>query len=196
MKNTSGPGRYLGYVYYGFRWLLGLYRPPDRQFLEGVILPHYASRRDIERILFVGVRSYVSHYQDFFLKKRFVTIDPVPYTRWFGSTFHVVDKVENLEHYFDEGTFDLIVLNGVIGWGLDELESIEKAFRACHSCLREQGEFVIGFNEKCVREDLSLEIFEPVKFQGIGHHRHEVATPLPEGSHTYLFYRKPGNVSS
>lgn len=44
-----------------------------------MILPHYASRREFERILYVGARSYVSHYQDFCLKKRFATVEPVPF---------------------------------------------------------------------------------------------------------------------
>lgn len=195
MMQNSVLGRYLGYIVYGGLWLLGLYRPPDRKLLEQVILPHYGTQDEFQRILFVGVRRYVTSYQELFPEKRYVTIDPVPYTRWFGAACHVVDTVENVNRYFEEGSFDLIVMNGVIGWGLNDVESIERAFRACSLCLREGGELILGLNEGRlggVEITWTLGDFEPFEFVKLGAHRLDVKTPLPERSHTYLFYRKPG----
>lgn len=186
-------GRYLGYVVYGGLWLLGCYRPPDRKLLEQVILPYYGSRNEFRRILFVGVRRYVTSYQRFFVDKRYVTIDPVPHTRWFGAACHVMDRVENADRYFDGESFDLIVMNGVIGWGLNDEESIERALKVCSYCLRQGGELVLGLNEERLRGSKSawvLDDLEPFEFPQLESHRFEVTTPLPERSHTYLFYRK------
>lgn len=180
-------------MFYGGLWLLGLYRPPDRRLLERTILPHYGADPDFHRVLFVGVQRYTRGYQRFFPGKRYITIDASLTARRHGARHHVFDSVENLRQYFDEQSFDLIVMNGVIGWGLDEVGSIARALKACRICLREGGHLILGINQKRIESvcfDALVGGLEPVTPPGIDLQRLTLKTPLPERSHTYLFYRK------
>jgi SAM-dependent methyltransferase len=177
-------------------WWTGFYVPPDRRILERAILPAFAGRASCRRVLFVGVRPYVRAYQRHFPAQEYVTIDPNPRMRPFGSSRHVVDGIENLRVHFAPCYFDLIVLNGVIGWGVDSEQAAERALDACFDGLAAGGELVVGINEeRSATPDLSgsaaLRRFEPVVFEPLGTSRLVVPTPFAERSHTYLFFRKP-----
>ena len=92
--------------------------------------------------------------------------------------------------------FDLIVCNGVFGWGINNKEDTEVAIKQCYSCLRPAGMLVLGWNDvstyrpyfaigKC--ENLSK--FQPYIFPPLS-----TAKYLTENSptqHTYNFYLKP-----
>lgn len=126
------------------RWLLGRYRPEDRRVLEDVVLGHYRRHPDFQRILFVGVAGYVRHYPDLFPSQEFVTIDPSLRRALFGSRRHIRDRVENLGAYFEPGYFDAVVMNGVIGWGLNDLAAVDRAIAVCHRHLRPRGELLLS----------------------------------------------------
>jgi hypothetical protein len=40
--------------------------------------------------------------------------------------------VEHLDRHFPKAHFDLILCNGVYGWGLDDRASCERAFQRCY----------------------------------------------------------------
>jgi SAM-dependent methyltransferase len=177
-------------------WWTGLYLPPDRRVLERTILPEYGRRGSCRRILFVGIRPYTRGYGRHFRGREYVTIDPDPRMRFFGSSRHVIDRIENLSAHFSPDYFDLIVLNGVIGWGVDSPPSVERALDECFNALDAGGEFVIGLNEeRAETPDLSQSValtrFEPIIFPPLGAQRSMTPTPFAEKSHTFLFFRKP-----
>lgn len=105
-------------------WQFGLYIPEDRKILEQCILKHYQGRTEIGRILFVGVASYVRHYAQMFPHQLFITLDRSAPRARYGGPHHVVDDLANLGIYFMPNYFDLVVMNGVIGWGLNDLHAI------------------------------------------------------------------------
>ncbi len=119
----------------------------QRMLLERTIIPFYVNRPDIKKILFVGCDYYTSHYWKFFRDKEFWTIEPSREKKIFGAKRHIVDKLENLHHYFQPGYFDLIICNGVYGWGINSKEQCEISFQNCYDCLREGGEFMLGWND-------------------------------------------------
>ncbi|HEY6824557.1 MAG TPA: hypothetical protein VI195_08955, partial [Steroidobacteraceae bacterium] len=104
------------------RYLLGLPVPmdtEDRRVLEQIIFPYLASLADVRRVLFVGCDWYTRHYEPvFFPARTFWTIDPAPRARRFAGRQHIVDALENLPRHFDPDYFDLIICNGVYGFGL------------------------------------------------------------------------------
>ena len=177
---------------------LGLANPivtPDREVLEQVILPAYANRRDIRIALFVGCDWYTRHYEKIFAGKTYWTIDPDRWKRRFGARRHHVIGMESIDAHFEPGSLDLIVCNGVFGWGLNERADVERAFDGCFSRLREGGHFVLGWNDLAERRPLALDSLvslarfrrEPFPALRSAHH---VATPAT--AHTFDFYVKPG----
>lgn len=175
-------------------WQLGLYVPPDRHVLDEVILPYYATREGFERALFVGVKAYNAKNRALFRGRFYATIDPNPDFAPHGGSPHVVDGLENVARHFGPGSLDVIVVNGVIGHGLDARPLVERAIEGCRVALREGGELVIGVNEEVPSAvDLStieaLRRFAPVTFGPLGSDRHVVVTPLRERTHTFLFFR-------
>lgn len=169
-------------------------RTSDRETLEQVILPAYAARDDVKTVLFVGCAWYTRHYESLLPGRSYSTIDPDPWKRRFGSSRHIVAGLETLDAHIAPGSLDLIVCNGVFGWGLDERVDCERAFAACFDALRPKGELVIGWNDNAAHKPLelssltSLARFEPLSFAPLGASQYLANA---HNRHTYNFYVKP-----
>ena len=168
----------------------------DRRVLERVILPDYASRPDVSRILFVGCAAYTQQYGQLFGHREYWTIDPVARRRRYGGTRHIVDTLQNLGRHAALEYFDLIVCNGVLGWGLNTPADAEAAFAACFKHLRAGGHLVLGWNNisprnRIVPEDIpALRSFDRGNFGKVRTARLEIDAP---NRHVFDFYRKPQN---
>jgi SAM-dependent methyltransferase len=170
--------------------------PPDRRVLEQQILPYYARARGREKVLFVGVKAYNRHLHAAFAGRAYVTIDPEPAFRRFGAKEHIVGLVEDLGQHFPPGHFDAIVMNGVIGHGLDDPAHVRRAMAACHAGLRPGGDLVLGVNEESPRfVDFrpmdTFAPFVPFDFPPLGRSYLKVAIPFVERSHSFFFVRRP-----
>ncbi|MGC1523540.1 MAG: hypothetical protein WA803_18495 [Steroidobacteraceae bacterium] len=166
----------------------------DRRILEQVIFAHFRADPSIETVLFVGCDSYTAHYQHrYFAKHDYWTIDPQTTQRRFGARQHVVGRVEELGRYFPSGYFDLIILNGVYGWGLNSAADCDAAISQCHLCLTGAGELLIGWNDMPGRDPAplsevrSLSRFAKRSFPAFGSWRCLTNTP---NRHTFCFYQK------
>jgi SAM-dependent methyltransferase len=176
---------------------LGLSTPlntTDRIVLEQVIFPHYSQDAAIRKMLFVGCGTYTAHYQRlFFPQKDFWTIEPDPGAARHGARQHIIAPLEELERHFPENEFDLIICNGVFGWGLDRHDQCEAAFSQCHSRLARDGQFLFGWDDVARRTPVALETissltrFRPYTFPPLRTSRYVTETPY---RHTYAFYRK------
>jgi hypothetical protein len=166
----------------------------DRDTLERVIIPAYAARADIARVLFVGCAWYTRHYEGMFPGRDYTTIDPDPWKRRFGARRHIVAGLEALDGRVAAGSLDLILCNGVFGWGLDGRADCERAFGACFDALRPKGELVIGWNDVAEHRPLELKTldslarFAPLRFEPLGAARY---LANPDNGHVYDFYVKP-----
>ena len=102
--------------------------------------------------------------------------------------------VTDVADHFDAGSLDVILCNGVFGWGLDAREDVERAFAGCHRCLRPGGLFVLGWNDTPetrpfpLDECEALKRFEPYVFPPLGASHVPTETEL---RHTYDFFVKP-----
>jgi peptidoglycan/LPS O-acetylase OafA/YrhL len=166
----------------------------DRRILEQVIFEHYRNDPAIKTILFVGCDSYTAHYQRrYFSAHDFWTMDPNPNCRRFGANRHVMARLEHLNRHFPDGLFDLIICNGVYGWGLNHLDDCDAALSQCHSCLTPRGHLLIGWNDVPGRDPAplsavpSLSRFCNYDFPGLGGSRYLTDTPY---RHTYWFFRR------
>ena len=169
-------------------------RTPDRDTLEQVILPAYAARLDIKTVLFVGCAWYTGHYERMLPGRVYWTIDPDPWKKRFGARRHIVAGLESIDAHIAPASLDLIICNGVFGWGLDDRAACERAFDGCFTALRPAGELIIGWNDVLEHRPLdlatlqSLARFRPLTFGALGSSQY---LANPENRHVFNFYAKP-----
>lgn len=175
---------------------------PDRTLLDSTILPALGSRPDITRILFVGTAFYTKYYAKFFPGKEFWTIDRVQRRARFGAGHrHIVDSVENVDHHFKPGALDLIVCNGVFGWGLNARDDVERAFGGFYECLRVGGLLLLGWDDVPEyrpfhpEETTALARFDHYRFEPLGTDRYAFkgsgsSNADRRSSHVFSFYEK------
>ncbi len=160
----------------------------DRKILDRKLLPWFAARNDVKKVLFVGCDSYTVHYKEYFLEDEYWTLEPDPLKKKFGSRNHIIGQLEDLANYVSENYFDLIICNGIYGWGLDEKEAIEKAFTSCYNCLGNNGFLILGWNNLPERTLVplsnikALHLFTPFEDLAIGG-----PTIITQTKHKHIF---------
>ena len=166
----------------------------DRRVLEQIIFPYFLSEDTYERVLFVGCHWYTKGYNERFEKtKNYWTIEIAPSRKRYGTKQHIVDGLQHLSKYFEPGALDLILCNGVFGWGLDGKADVEQAFLACRYCLRKGGVLVLGWDDIEERRPFPLEECQSLRalkrfvFPPLGTAEYRTDTPY---RHTYTFYIK------
>lgn len=176
---------------------VGIFVPTaDRVLLEKKIFPWIREQWHPREILFVGSDSYTRDYDRHFPDSNFHSIDKDAAQAKFGSKHHVVGDITELGKYFSKGTFDVIVMNGVYGWGLDNAADVESAMRQCFEGLKPGGLLLLGWNQIPERNPLDLETIRALRrFERFpcalfeGQWRYEVLES--ENRHTYDFYLQP-----
>jgi SAM-dependent methyltransferase len=158
-------------------------------FAQG-ILPAIAKAQP-QRVLFVGVRGYTRSYTEAFRGKgiEFWTSDIDPAVAKYGSpNRHVTEDLRNLGAAFPPKFFDVAILNGVFGWGVDSLEDIQRALVATEFVLAPGGIILLGYNSDRSPDPEALpgiELFEPVEFGNLPHRK-----SFSDVTHVYAWYRK------
>jgi hypothetical protein len=145
---------------FGFNFRL---RTADRKVLDKKIIPLFSNNLSIKRVLFVGCDVYTTHYSELFKHCDYYTIEPTKEKAKYGSQKHTVGFLQDLKRYFPPAFFDLIICNGVYGWGLDEQSEIEQAFGACYECLQPNGFLLLGWNDLKEHNPISLAEVEALK---------------------------------
>lgn len=174
------------------------HRTPDRAVLEQSILPWLAGQPAFDRVLSVGCDWYTSKYNQVFGRRRLVTMDIDPVKRRYGSKEHIVASMSDLGAFFPEGSLDLVICNGVLGWGLDDLADIDKAIAATWRALRPGGGFLLGWNDISPHNEVpltlipALERFDPAKIAPLGTHCARIESP---NNHVFSYYSRPAPQS-
>lgn len=165
----------------------------DRKVLEGQIIPWLRTLPDSDRVLFVGTEWYTRGYRKFFQPGTYWTMDYDPRKAIYGSSLHVTDSMVNVASHFAPGSLDVVICNGVFGWGLDYPPDIEVAFGGTASALRSQGLFLVGWNDTPARKPMELEnvqalkAFRPLEIGPLGTSRFRTTNP---NGHTFNLYQK------
>ncbi|WP_256943263.1 class I SAM-dependent methyltransferase [Achromobacter xylosoxidans] len=126
-------------------------KAPNRSFLEQQIfdyLNQQATRTDTPmRCLFVGMHEYTWHYPRL-LKMEFHSLDMDPEQAIYGPTGrHTIGSATNMSEFYAEASFDVVVANGVIGWGLNKRADFERLMEQCHRVLKPAGLLILGYND-------------------------------------------------
>ncbi len=156
-----------------------------------MILPYFAARPEFARVLFVGCAWYTRSYGVLFREREYWTLDPDPAKRRWGAARHVVDSLAQVCRHFAEGSLDLVICNGVFGWGLDARVEVEAACGGCRRSLRRDGVLVLGWNDVAAHrpfapdECSALKRFRPYRFGPLNASCYRSST---RNRHTFSFY--------
>ncbi|TKW61209.1 MAG: class I SAM-dependent methyltransferase [Blastochloris viridis] len=187
------------YVWLPLAYRLGLPTPlklPDRTFLERDVFGWLAAKPEVKRVLFAGIESYTWHYYRLLPDKAFFTIDISPQQeKWGRKGFHTVGSVTDLSRLYKPESFDVVVMNGLIGWGLDKKDDINRSFHEAYNVLAKGGLLIVGWPNEPKYIDFRLDeldgyaLFKPYvpKALGLEQHRVEVS---PWRRHTFDFLIK------
>jgi hypothetical protein len=130
-----------------------------RQYLTGSIFPALAST-ELKRVLFVGCKSYTAHYGKQLTQAAIeywtTDIDPAA-AIWGEKNRHITCDITKIHEACPPGWFDVVLLNGVFGYGIDEESEMNRAIEAIAQILRRDGMLLIGWNPKEVTDPTRLE---------------------------------------
>lgn len=170
-------------------------RSADRALLEEELLPAYAADARLEKLLFVGCDWYTRDYPALFDpdRSRFRSIDFDAKKAVHGTPDHIVAPLQEIDRHVAAQSADVVVCNGVYGFGIHDRVELARAFAAAHAVLRPGGALLLGWNN--VRH---LGPFDPVEAAlaagfvrdpaRSGRWRVETDTPT---RHTFDFYIRP-----
>jgi SAM-dependent methyltransferase len=116
---------------------------------------------NVQRLLFVGCREYTAHYgkklTSVGIEYWTTDIDPVAAT-WGEKGRHIICDIAEIDNVCPAESFDAVLLNGVIGHGVDEESVINRTVKAISRILRPNGILLIGWNsQKKHRDPMELE---------------------------------------
>jgi SAM-dependent methyltransferase len=140
-----------------YYWMWSRYFP-DRRYMERILLPALA-RLKPAHVLNVGVRVYCAHYRRYFAKTsaEYWTMDIDPDVARFGQRDrHVIGSVIDADKHFSPGYFDVVSLNGIFGWGVNDLADQIKTLANVRKIMRRGGVLLIGWNDDITKEVVSM----------------------------------------
>jgi SAM-dependent methyltransferase len=160
----------------------------DRDILERIIFPHILSYYAPQTVLDIGREGYTQFYNRFFRHSELWTLDYDPENEEFGANNHITDDVANLRKYFDENYLDLIIMNGVFGWGVNKEEHVQDTFNAFYEVLKPGGILILGWNDDVVplKKIEGLNKLKPLTLKPFDDNQ----TKCINGTHFYNFYIK------
>ena len=172
------------------RWRLAT---PDRMFLEDTVVPWFTVREDVRTVLDIGVDWYTRSYPALFQKQDYWTIDFDPDKQRYATRQHHTASMTQLAEVFPLEKFDLVLCNGVVGWGLNDPADVASALEASAKVLRPGGWLVLGWNDReGHRVPGLLEIvsrhFSPFTHPSVGAPQHVTDTSY---CHRYDFFQRP-----
>ena len=165
----------------------------DRKVLENIILPEVSN--SAATVLFVGCASYTKFYERYFRNSSYWTIEIDPEkSKWGAGQNHIIDGLQNITDHFSNGSLDLIICNGVYGWGLNQKDDIENAVSGCFKVLKPGGLFILGWNNIPERTPVALSEIESLNsFQKFHFEKLNTSSHQCQGDHNHIFdfYQKP-----
>jgi hypothetical protein len=134
---------------------------PSRRFMHDELLPWL--REHYSRILFVGTAAYTYDYEDLFRARpgQFTTLDVNPSAAVWGASDHLVCPIQEIGRWRAKGAFDCIVMNGVLGFGVNDPADMRMVMKAVHGVLEPGGLLVVGWNVGQHDDPDTLGIYEP-----------------------------------
>jgi hypothetical protein len=168
----------------------------NRLFLEQDIFEYLDTLLSDEsaQCLFIGTDKRSWHYRSRFAAK-FFTIDKDPRKAIYGDVInHRIDSATELARQYTPNQFDVIIANGLIGFGVDHIDQCEDLFAGLETIMKGSGVLVVGYSNSPSRIDFKLEdvknyhLFEEFAphFNGLDQSQYVF------GDHVFVFLRRAG----
>ena len=171
-------------------------KSPNRVFLETSVFQYinqtYGGKQPRCNGLFIGTDKRSWHYPKI-LDLELHTIDIEKKKALYGNfKHHIIGSATELERYYDPESFEVIIGNGLIGFGMNSAEQCEQLLMGAAALLKNNGLFIIGFNDgpefvnfkvKAATNYALFEEFVPEHF-GLSESTYEF------GDHTFVFLKK------
>jgi SAM-dependent methyltransferase len=176
---------------YAFRvWLESRFisRLPDRELLLGRILPEL-SKPGIT-MLWVGCQPYTRPYLEMIERPgaKCWTLDIDPSARWWGhSRRHIVGDLQRVGTLYLPHQFDVALVNGVFGYGLNTQDGQSEAIMGLARVLKPGGLLMLGWNTHRASDPLRLPAIERF-FIRSRRPRFDQRITFPESTHVYDFF--------
>ena len=173
-------------------------RAPNRDFLEESVFGYLnelaADAAEDSKTLFVGIDKHNWHYPRL-LNSQFHSLDiearkavyGQPGRHWTGSATQMAD-------YYGQGAFDVVVANGLLGFGVNTEPDFRRLLEQCKEVLKPGGVLVLGYNDRPDRAPFSVlpvvhEFFESFAppIPGVDGHVHRIDDGF---QHVFVFLRK------
>jgi hypothetical protein len=168
----------------------------NRLFLEQDIFEYLDTLLNNEsaQCLFIGTDKRSWHYRSRFAAK-FFTIDKDPSKAIYGDVHnHRIGSATELTLQYTREQFDVIIANGLIGFGVDHIDQCEDLFAGLETIMKGSGVLVVGYSNSPSRIDFKLEdvknyhLFEEFAphFNGLDQSQYVF------GDHVFVFLRRAG----
>jgi SAM-dependent methyltransferase len=122
----------------------------DRRYMSEEIIPVLAAS-NVRRLLFVGCKEYTARYGKRLTRAGVdywtTDIDPAA-AIWGERDHHIVCDIAKIDQVCPAESFDAVLLNGVLGDGIDEESVMNRALTAIARILRPNGILLIGWNSE------------------------------------------------
>jgi SAM-dependent methyltransferase len=147
----------------------------DRRYMTQHILPALVSAK-VQRVLFVGCKAYTARYGKRLTRGgvEYWTTDINPAAAiWGEKNHHIVCDIAKIDDVCPAESFGAVLLNGVIGDGVDDESEMNRTVTAIARILRPNGILLIGWDSLKKHPD-------PMEIQAVTtYFRHESVLPLP-----------------
>jgi len=167
----------------------------NRLFLENQIFDllnaRFKQQSARARCLFLGTDKRSWHYPQR-LDADFFTMDIEPKKAIYGNRGqHTIGSASTLLQYYSPSSFDVIIANGLIGFGMNQQQDCEALLAGAHALLKENGLLVLGYNDGAefvnfkVRDSKNYTLFEEFvpNYQTLNRSQYEF------GDHTFVFLK-------
>lgn len=167
----------------------------NRLFLENQIFAllnaRFKQQSARARCLFLGTDKRSWHYPKC-LDAELYTMDIEPKKAIYGNRgHHTIGSAGELLQYYAPRSFDAVIANGLIGFGMNQLQDCEALLGSAHAVLNDDGLLVLGYNDGAefvnfkVRDSKNYKLFEEYvpNDQTLNRCQYEF------GDHTFVFLK-------
>jgi len=167
----------------------------NRLFLENQIFDLLNTRFKQQslppRCLFLGTDKRSWHYPKC-LDAELSTMDIEPKKAIYGNRgHHTIGSAGELLQHYAPSSFDAIIANGLIGFGMNQLQDCEALLAGAHAILKDSGLLVLGYNDGAefvnfkVRDSKNYKLFE----EFVPNHQTLNRCQYEFGDHTFVFLK-------
>jgi SAM-dependent methyltransferase len=163
---------------------------PARIVLVQEILPVYAACGG--RILWIGCRRYTRNYGPLLKRNggECWTVDiESSHAKWGETGRHFTLDLLSIDRLIAPASFDTVLCNGVLGFGVDTRPAQLAALMAMGSILKPGGRLLLGWNTDRVEDPLSFDFIQSA-FVGDDLTGWGTRRAVPEAGYVYDFLRR------